>query len=1171
MALTANSLRPQIDLPAWEMLRPAPAVSAATACSCAADNSNFHVQHGRYVYYLLASASFYRYDTWTDTYQQLASPPLTLLTWSSMRFAGARGYDGRVIAAVGNNGIQVGMPFGQVGTSFDIRITDGTGKGQRRIITNVATPVIADMGSASGAGAVTSITDSNKAWAINQWVGYTVRVISGTGAGQVRKILYNSATVLTVSDVNKYAEDINCNVQWVAAAAGSIYQIESCVVTVDTNWATNPDATSRFTIESGGIYLATSLTTSFYALAYYDILMDIWYIKTASSTIITTTATDGSLERTTENASIWDRGTAVATGSDTTHLADTTKNWVVNKWAGYYVRIFTGAGEGQLKKIDSNTATILTWTGAVTSPDATSRYLIVGFDAGTCSAASVAQTANSASVTASAYGNVLTVSAVGSGALIPGQNLNGIGLGAVLAFNNATSSGAVVTVGSTTGVQVGMVMTMISGTGTLPSLTHVINVLSSTTFTISTTPSPALSSTNLFVLGGGFGGQTLPAVATTCSGTTTDITVSSTTNYLVGMAPYVTAGTGVFVPGTIITAVPSATHLTVSTAPSTPLSGATITAVFPIPVILGSQLTGATPGGTGTYLIYPLQPVVSSTTVTANGAAVLVDSTKTTWGVNRWNNLSVRITAGAGKGQVRSIQATIPGYLSVTPDWTTALDTSSTYEIQGDYDKLYMVLAANSSVFVQNLAADILTTGRQETYGSASGCFAQYSDHPPISIVSGTYAGSTMTIVTTNPHNYKIGQAVTIMGDTGAGRALNNVAQTIVTVADNTHFTFTVGGSASMTVPAQSTSTLVDSSKNWAINQWAGCIVTYNIAAPTQASGLATVYSEYIIANNATTLFFSRAGTAPVQGLTRYVVTQTFMCPSKSAIGAMDAGLSVGTNTTAILQDVTKSFASGATCSSSGTTVTTTANLKGLAVGMYITNTGTGTLDALTQVTSLTDDTHFVINKTPIVALSGATVTGTFWPTASLNGRRARIIAGLGMFQEWPLTGSTVNTATMAAITTAPGSGVSAYEIIPLPARGLAAGINWAYGLSDTTKRGSYIYAPRGTSVQIDRLNIQTDTWEVLQTIPQTESFTTGTQWAYDGVDKIYIVANGTLRMLYLDLNTGILHGGMMLPWLVGTPVIGNRMEIFSTADGLKYLWTNRQTNLECFRTLIFW
>lgn len=1175
MALTSNFLKTQVDLPVFEMLRPAPAVSSAVSSTCTTDNGIFHVQHGRYIYYLIAAASFYRYDTWTDTYIQLSSPPITPLTWSSMSFAGAKGYEGKIIASPSSTTLQMAMPFANVGKTFDIRITDGTGKGQRRIITDVSTPVIHEWGAAT-AGSNLLLTDTNKTWQVNQWVGYQVRIISGAGTGQVRKILFNSATTLTFADVTKYLEDTNCNAPLITpAGSGSIYQIESSIVTVNVAFSPQPDATSRFLVESGGVYLATSLATAFYALAYYDILSDVWYIKTASSTIISATGTDGTLERCTENASIWDRGIATATGSDTTHLADATKYWRQDQWVGYYVRIFSGTGEGQLKKITGNTNTILAWAGAATTPDATSSYLIVGFDAGTCSGNSIADSAASASVTASAYGNVLTVSAVGSGALMQGAILKGTGLGAVLAFNNATSSGAVVTVGSTAGIQVGMVMVMISGTGTLVAGTvaTVINVLNATTFTISQTPTLALSGTNVFMLGGGLGGQTA-FTSGGGSGSGTTITVTSTTNLQVGMAPFVSGGTGSFAGGTIVTSIVSATQFTVDTAPAVGLSGATVVACFPQPVILGEQITG-TSGSTGTYKIYPLQPVVASTTVTATGLAVLVDSTKSTWAVNRWNNLAVRITGGTGKGQVRSIQATIPGYLSVSPDWTTALDNTSTYEIQGDPDKLYLMLGGNASVYVQNLNADLLTTGRAETNGIAVGLVAQYADYSPIAISTGVYSNPTMTITTVNVHPLKTGMSVTISGDNGAGKALNNITATI-TVTSTTTFTYSVGaGSANMAaVAGQTTSSLIDASKNWTINQWAGCIVTYNTAAPTQTTGLATVFSELIIANNTNTLFFARVGTAPILGATRYVITQNHMSASKSAIGALDAGISVGnSNSTSVLGDFTKGFTSVATsCSSSGTTVTTTGNLKGLSVGMNVrVSGGTGAFISTTKVATLISDTQFTVDTLPTTTLSGATVEATFWMAGSLVGRRARIIAGPGQFQEWPLTGNTFQTLTMTAITTAPATGTSVYEIIPIPTRALGLKLHWIFGQTDSSEKGSFIYIPRGTSPQIDRLNLQTDTWEVVHMVPQVESLTTGTQWAYDGMDKIYIIVNGSLRMLYLDVNTHVIHGGMMLPYLIGTPIIGNRTEIFETQDGLRYLWTNRQSNVEAFRALLYW
>jgi len=65
------------------------------------------------------------------------------------------------------------------------------------------------------AGAAATLTNSGKAWATNQWANYQVRIVSGTGAGQIRTINSNTGTVLTVS----------------------------------ANWTTNPDATSVYVIE----------------------------------------------------------------------------------------------------------------------------------------------------------------------------------------------------------------------------------------------------------------------------------------------------------------------------------------------------------------------------------------------------------------------------------------------------------------------------------------------------------------------------------------------------------------------------------------------------------------------------------------------------------------------------------------------------------------------------------------------------------------------------------------------------------------------------------------------------------------------------------------------------------------------------------------------------------
>ncbi|MBI3994912.1 MAG: hypothetical protein HY349_02920, partial [Nitrospirae bacterium] len=52
---------------------------------------------------------------------------------------------------------------------------------------------------AATAGAATTMTDGAKAWVVNQWTGSMVEIISGTGQGQRRSIVSNTATVLTIT------------------------------------------------------------------------------------------------------------------------------------------------------------------------------------------------------------------------------------------------------------------------------------------------------------------------------------------------------------------------------------------------------------------------------------------------------------------------------------------------------------------------------------------------------------------------------------------------------------------------------------------------------------------------------------------------------------------------------------------------------------------------------------------------------------------------------------------------------------------------------------------------------------------------------------------------------------------------------------------------------------
>jgi hypothetical protein len=73
--------------------------------------------------------------------------------------------------------------------------------------------------------------------------------------------------------------------------------------------------------------------------------------------------------------SVLDSGRASAGGAAT--LTDATKVWGTNLLAGCLVQIYSGTGVGQVRKVTSNTATVLTMTANwTTNPDATSEYVI---------------------------------------------------------------------------------------------------------------------------------------------------------------------------------------------------------------------------------------------------------------------------------------------------------------------------------------------------------------------------------------------------------------------------------------------------------------------------------------------------------------------------------------------------------------------------------------------------------------------------------------------------------------------------------------------------------------------------------------------------------------------------------------------------------------------------
>lgn len=96
-------------------------------------------------------------------------------------------------------------------------------------------------------------------------------------------------------------------------------------------------------------------------------------------------------------------------------------------------------------------------------------------------------------------------------------------------------------------------------------------------------------------------------------------------------------------------------------------------------------------------------------TATAGAATTLTNSTKT-WTTNQWSNYQVRITAGTGIGQVRTISSNTGTVLTVSAAWTTNPDATSQYVIEGNDDYLYLLGNGAVTMYRYSISANTWTT-----------------------------------------------------------------------------------------------------------------------------------------------------------------------------------------------------------------------------------------------------------------------------------------------------------------------------------------------------------------------------------------------------------------------------------------------------------------------------
>jgi hypothetical protein len=438
--------------------------------------------------------------------------------------------------------------------------------------------------------------------------------------------------------------------------------------------------------------------------------------------------------------------------------------------------------------------------------------------------------------------------------------------------------------------------------------------------------------------------------------------------------------------------------------------------------------------------------------------------------------------------------------------------------------------------------------------GSGSGC-----------TINVTSIGRTGSVTTTIAHFLKVGDSITIAGSSVAGW---NGTYTVLAADNVNNFNIASTATASLTATSSTgTSLIVDPTKNWDTNEHLGKFLII-VAGGTVAPAMQI---RRIASNTATTItpVLAFSSFTPTSGTTRYCIVDPSTFGRDNKFWA-DSQLGYGyptSGTTTSITDTTKNWVRGTWV---GHVVRITAG-TGLGNELTITANNNNTITFGAAAFTPDTTTRYTIMDTFGTATSGSTTTlvdtAKNWIPNQWVNKRLRFIGGAAVTNEVTITGNTSNTLTFAA-TTATDSSTN-YVIYGIPAYGIGAAMKWMWGNGNHR----YLFTARGSATShVNMFDITTGKYDFAISISgQTESFSTGSMWAYDGGDRIYVQKDQTGRIFYFDMAKREIVNSGTVPYGMSTAIAGNRMEIIKTEDGLKYLYVARHTGIEMWRTLIFW
>ena len=588
------------------------------------------------------------------------------------------------------------------------------------------------------------------------------------------------------------------------------------------------------------------------------------------------------------------------------------------------------------------------------------------------------------------------------------------------------------------------------------------------------------------------------------------------------------------------------------------------------------------------------------------------------WKVNQWRNYRF---VNSTNGLEKTISSNNTNTIFFDSDCGPIPSGSNLYKITTDGDKSYIAGGNFASVGQFSNRNNSFTPSRRIDNGVVNVAHVRPSSSfdfkIPISAIS--RAGNIATVTTITGHPFQTGDRVFISGALGADSALYNGTFTVTSsyplssnltgVSQPTAFTYGMSGTpaANASLNTSTTTLIFDTSKNWIPNEHVGRVYQQWSSSPTAP----TVNYSRITANTSQSITIATAATAPTTGVWGYNILDT---QAWGASWGLDTGITTGTSSFSLV---------ASTVNASPliflTASTQLATLQAIPVGAPITGSGipAGTFyrsyetssNGLFVTASISQNaTATAGNVTLSVPLSasrgfgiatGGTATTLVdatksWPTNFWVGSQIRFLAGAGVGQETTITSNTSNTITFSATntsngTTATPTTTTVYSILPIGRRNTtsntvgAAGsdILWIYGresgstITPTEDLGKYIWMFEAAStMRFAKYNIATMMYEypVIQPFShQTNyNFTTGTYYAYDGKNRIYIQPNITAQFLYIDTDREISNNVATLPAGNSTARESNKMVLKTSNDGLDFLYYMRQNDTPFFRMLMF-